>query len=192
MFCPHCGQQQASDQMKFCSRCGFPLSLVSEVLSNGGFLPQLAALHDKKKFELTRRKVFKFALFWFLTFTLILIPIAGVIFGDTRLGERLVPLIAIIGTMGGVLMMLFSLFFKSAAHQNADFASQAPKQFVPQNQMSGAAFGAQTALPPQDANLTPANSVYAPPRGVWRDAQTGELIPPSVTEGTTRLLQKDE
>lgn len=25
MYCPHCGQQQASDEMRFCSRCGFSL-----------------------------------------------------------------------------------------------------------------------------------------------------------------------
>ena len=48
MFCPNCGQQQATEQMRFCSRCGFPLGLVSEILANGGFLPQLAGLNDKK------------------------------------------------------------------------------------------------------------------------------------------------
>ena len=42
MHCPRCGQQQISDQTKFCSRCGFQLGLVSELLMNGGFLPQLA------------------------------------------------------------------------------------------------------------------------------------------------------
>jgi hypothetical protein len=31
MHCPRCGQQQISDQTKFCSRCGFQLGLVSEL-----------------------------------------------------------------------------------------------------------------------------------------------------------------
>src|SRR4051812_24535522 len=38
MFCPQCGQQQASDERRFCSRCGFPLSIVAELLASGGVL----------------------------------------------------------------------------------------------------------------------------------------------------------
>ncbi|HYP51045.1 MAG TPA: hypothetical protein VEQ34_08905, partial [Pyrinomonadaceae bacterium] len=81
MFCPNCGQQQATEQMRFCSRCGFPLGLVTEILANGGFLPQLAAINDKKRL-FTRRKVFLFGLVWFLLFILIIIPITAVIFND--------------------------------------------------------------------------------------------------------------
>ena len=45
MYCPRCGQQQVSEEIKFCSRCGFPLGLVSEIIMHGGFLPQLADLY---------------------------------------------------------------------------------------------------------------------------------------------------
>ena len=38
MFCPKCNQQQISDDVRFCSRCGFPLSVVAELLSNDGVL----------------------------------------------------------------------------------------------------------------------------------------------------------
>ena len=34
MFCPRCGQEQISDEMRFCSRCGFQLTGVSELLLN--------------------------------------------------------------------------------------------------------------------------------------------------------------
>lgn len=30
MFCPKCGQEQASESMHFCSRCGFKLNIVEE------------------------------------------------------------------------------------------------------------------------------------------------------------------
>src|ERR687895_206139 len=40
MHCPQCGQQQASSEMRFCSRCGFPLGGVVELLARGGVLPQ--------------------------------------------------------------------------------------------------------------------------------------------------------
>ena len=37
MFCPKCGQPQADD-VRFCSRCGFPLAGVNELLLRGGQL----------------------------------------------------------------------------------------------------------------------------------------------------------
>jgi uncharacterized protein (DUF983 family) len=33
MFCPNCGQEQASESVRFCSRCGFKLSMVEEPLA---------------------------------------------------------------------------------------------------------------------------------------------------------------
>jgi hypothetical protein len=188
MFCPNCGQQQVTDQMRFCSRCGFPLGLVSEVLANGGFLPQLAAINDKKRF-FTRRKVFLFGLIWFLLFLVIIIPITAILFNDDRAGEVIIPFVAIIGTMGGLLMMLFSLLFESEKNK-MKLPLQQPQNFIPQNQVS--APHAQNALPPQAANFTPTSGAYTPPRTSWREAKTGELVPPSITEGTTRLLEKDD
>jgi hypothetical protein len=39
MYCPKCSQEQASDEMRFCSRCGFALTIVSQLIANGGALP---------------------------------------------------------------------------------------------------------------------------------------------------------
>ncbi len=39
MFCPQCGQQQASGIVRFCSRCGFPLDGVIQLLGSGGMVP---------------------------------------------------------------------------------------------------------------------------------------------------------
>ena len=36
MYCPNCGQQQISDEMRFCSRCGLALSGLAEWLARGG------------------------------------------------------------------------------------------------------------------------------------------------------------
>lgn len=35
MYCPQCSQQQATGEMRFCSRCGFPLKIVSQLVANG-------------------------------------------------------------------------------------------------------------------------------------------------------------
>ena len=39
MYCPRCGQQQVSGELRFCARCGFPLVGVGELLAHGGLLP---------------------------------------------------------------------------------------------------------------------------------------------------------
>jgi len=36
MFCPKCGHQQVIDEIRFCSKCGFALSIVSEAIQNEG------------------------------------------------------------------------------------------------------------------------------------------------------------
>ncbi|MCA1600185.1 MAG: zinc ribbon domain-containing protein [Acidobacteria bacterium] len=33
MYCPKCGQEQASESVRFCSRCGFKLNTVEEALA---------------------------------------------------------------------------------------------------------------------------------------------------------------
>src|SRR5215207_1002707 len=38
MYCPNCGQQQVSEEMRFCSRCGLALTGLAEWLA-GGSLP---------------------------------------------------------------------------------------------------------------------------------------------------------
>ncbi len=180
MFCPNCGQQQVSEEIKFCSRCGFPMGLVSELLAHGGFLPQLAELYKSKHF-FSRRNGLIFSLFWFMIFVLILTPLAGVSNLDDLAG-----VFALIGTMGGLVLMVASFL---------TLKKEQPKFDIPQNTLSGSSaknlHGTnQNALPPQQTQ--PAQS-YAAPANAWKSADTGELVRPnSVTEGTTKLLKKDE
>ena len=34
MFCPQCGHRQVSDETRFCSRCGLPLNVVTDLLAH--------------------------------------------------------------------------------------------------------------------------------------------------------------
>jgi len=184
MHCPRCGQQQVSEDIKFCSRCGFPLGLVSEILAHGGFLPQLADLHNKSKKWLTRNFGLKFSLIWFLLINFILVPLAAI----TKGPGGVIAGLAIIGFCGGLLIAALSFLFLQKEpdkfknpneFQNNNFAPQ----YLGGNQN-------QTALPPQTSQPF---SAYAPPgAGSWKAPDTGELVPRTVTEGTTKLLQKDE
>ena len=40
MYCPKCSQSQVSAEMRYCSRCGFPLANVAVLLNHEGAIPQ--------------------------------------------------------------------------------------------------------------------------------------------------------
>lgn len=180
MHCPRCGQQQVSEETRFCSRCGFPLGLVSEVLANGGFLPQLADLHTKKKKFWTRKNGMKIGLTWFLVATFLLTPLAALAGLEEGAGA-----IAVLGFMGGLLMMFFSWMFLEGEPKIAQFDTA----YQPVNYLSGNVTR-QNVLPPQQTQ--PVQDFVPPSAGSWKAPNTGELVPHSVTEGTTKLLQKEE
>src|SRR5947209_20415375 len=46
MFCPRCGQQQASEEVRFCSRCGLHLDALAEFVESGGRLASRDASED--------------------------------------------------------------------------------------------------------------------------------------------------
>ena len=177
MHCPSCGQQQVSNETKFCSRCGMPLTLVSEVLVHGGYLPQLAELEKASGTIYTRRNGVIFSLFWLIFWLLIMAVVFGGIFNVDILGE----LFSVIGIFGGLLIFLFSLFFLKRGSKNP-FSGQHIHQQAP------ALYGqSMPALPPQQSIPTQA---YVPQAGSWRD--TNDLEPQNVTENATKLLEKDE
>lgn len=178
MFCPRCGQEQISENTRFCSRCGFLLETVSEVLANGGVLPQLLELNEKKNW-LTRKNGLIFSLFWFMFFVLLLTPLSGA-FGP----HGFAAFFALFGAMGALILLVAS--FLMLKKPTANFFQELPKRHQPQN-LSGAA---QNALPPPQSQ--PVENYVSPVKN-WKAPNTGEFAkPPSVIEETTKLLQKDE
>ena len=183
MFCPRCSQEQVSEETKFCSRCGLPLGLVSEIITNGGFQPQLIGAKTKKNRKwLTRKNGLVFSLFWFIFFALILTPIFGGAVGD----DAGALVFAVIGTMGGIILAIASFAFLKKAPKSNDALIQESANYNIQN-----LYGSQqTALPPQQSQTAQS---YVSPTHSWRAPDTGEMVQPqSVTEVTTRLLKKDE
>lgn len=179
MHCPSCGQQQVSTETKFCSKCGLPLGVVSEVLAHGGFLPQLAHL-NKKSTVFNKKNGVVFGTFWFIFFTLF----CTAFFGILDAPERLIGILAITGVFGTMMIMIASLIFLPSSKTSfAKFAAlPTPNNHgLPRYQQN-------QALPPQQS--MPASAYTSPQAGNWRD--TSDLQPTSITEGTTRLLDKDE
>lgn len=178
MYCPQCGQQQASTEMRFCSRCGFPLAGVVELLASGGLLNSSGEPQTQKMSP--RRKGVQQGVLMMLIGA-VLVPILAV-FNYFQHGpnifDLLVPLAAVICFAGGLVRILYATFFEESAPSLKQDASA----YVPQPAPAQLNVGARVnALPPLQS--TPVQD-FMP-----RRANTAELVrPPSVTENTTRLL----
>ena len=193
MHCPSCGQLHVSstehlrplplwrDKIKFCSRCGFPMELVAELLDHGGFLPKLAELDQKKTF-FTKKNGVVFSIVWMIVLMMLIPAIIGIGNGP---GEAQ-ALSAVIGLFGGLIIMIGSLTFLPSSEQHPLLNAQ---QMQSPPATTRGLHGAQhQALPPQESIPV---SVHVPPRaGIWRD--TNDLEPSSLTESTTRPLEKEE
>jgi hypothetical protein len=183
MHCPQCGQQQVSGELRFCSRCGFPLAGVTELLATGGSLPVVEAATGKKRHSPRYEGVRQGVIMFFLG--AVIVPLLGILNSfqphDATLLDLLVPITAVLFFVGGFVRILYALIFEegatpSAHVQNASFPYVPP---VASSRLSTGARG--TALPP--AQSIPVSS--------WRQPHnTAEIVrPPSVTENTTRLLK---
>jgi hypothetical protein len=185
MFCPNCGQRQNSNDARFCASCGFPLNVVVELLSNSGQLPwrthALSGGHSSP-----RSRGIKQGAFLMLS-TVIVVPIV-IFLGVALMGlpGELIPLASILCVMGGLLRMLYALFFESNVPNDAPgaFVQQYVPPAIPPNYLGA---------PQQASVLPPTRSTPVPAYSRPQRYNTGELVEPpqsSVTDHTTRLLDK--
>src|SRR6266404_9244446 len=181
MYCPQCGQQQATDSMRFCARCGFPREGAMVLLAHRGMLPRYEAAAGETKISARRRGVKQGALLMLIG--AVLVPLLGVFssfapFTIGRAFEFFAAAAAILCFLGGPLRMLFAaLFEEGAPHKQFTMPSSYPPPAIP---------------PP--VRLTTLPQANAAPQLGWRARpQTAEFNqPPSVTDHTTRLLEKTE
>ena len=186
MFCPNCGQRQTSNDARFCSACGFPLNVVSDVLAGGGRLHWRPPEASAPAPLTPRQKGIRQGTMLMLS-TLLVVPLIA-IFGVAMLdlpGE-LVALAAVICFMGGLLRILYALMLENHARPAAGPAAPAyvPPPTIP-DYLGAPVRGTSLPPPPQG---TPIPAQARPQR-----YHTGELVEPpraSVTEHTTRLLDK--
>lgn len=188
MFCPHCGQKQISNEVRFCSSCGFHLNVVSDLLLTGGRPAYQQQPAPGVRQLSPRQKGIRQGAMMMLS-TLVVVPIViflGVVMLD--MDGALIPLAGSLCVMGGLLRMLYAVFFESefspelpAAPSPAYVPPPSPPNYLgaPQPQHN-------SALPPPQSAPVPAQT-FRPP-----SYDTGELPPrpPSVTDHTTRLLEK--
>ena len=181
MYCPRCGQLQATDSMRFCSRCGFSMEGTVHLLAHGGMLPVYQQPVGEKTVSPRRRGVKQGTLIILLG--VLLVPILGVFasYAPGRLSnvfEFFTAIAALLCFLGGPLRMLFAAIFEEGA--------PSPMHFTPpmSYKVPAAVSPAQvSALPPPAVN----------PVSQWRQRpDTGEIqTPASVTDSTTKLLDRE-
>jgi hypothetical protein len=178
MYCPQCGQQQASSEMRFCSRCGFPLAGVSELLASGGVLKSSGGEELREESLAPRRRGVKQGVLLLVRFLLII----NYNQHQTTLLEIFVAISAVIFFAGGLMRILYARLFESAAPA---LKSDSPAQATP-------TVPAQLNTGARVSTLPPAQSTPVP-SFMPRRVNTAELAqPPSVTENTTRLLDEEK
>lgn len=180
MFCPQCGQRQPSNEARFCSSCGFQLYVVTELLKSGGQMIRRPTAPGQMT---PRSRGLRQGLMMMLS-ALVIVPFVAIVgAGLLNLPGELVAVAAVICMMGGFLRMMYALLFESSEAPEPPAAAQhyVPPASVPN--YLGAQHIPSALPPPRDA---PVNMYRAPHR-----FDTGEIVPPpSVTDHTTRLLDK--
>jgi hypothetical protein len=174
MHCPQCGQQQVSDEVRFCKGCGFALSAVKELLVTGGISPTEIE-SNKLRVSPRRRGVRQGAILLFIA--MCLLPLASVI-GD-RWGE-IIPLTFV---MAGLMRLLYAGIFQEGAPKTAAQVGRLPPAAT--NRVGQVSTASERVLPPVQG--VPVTDFQAA-RGVTKEMAG----PPSVTEQTTKLLDDQD
>lgn len=173
MYCPKCSQQQVSEDVRFCSRCGFQMHVVVRLLETNGVLagfepemPEKISLYKRITSSAGAKLVFIS-----IVMTIFLFIIA--LFTNTPQILVLPFFLFVIGAA----MIIYKLIFGEKPNAATDANFYQPKNL---NQTKSS-----KELP---SIQTEPVSFYESPRRT-----TGELRqpPPSVTESTTKLLEPD-
>jgi hypothetical protein len=169
MFCPQCGQQ-SSDEVRFCPRCGLQLAgLPAYVAAND---PAAHRPDAARAAELTakRRGTRRGAKLMF--FSVVLFPI---FFGFCFIVDNPAPLfVPFTVFLTGLVMLVYARLF-------GDELVQVPQRTPGRDLSAG---GDRPALGAPQFNPAPLFN--------QQRANTAEIYqPPSITENTTKLLDKD-
>lgn len=183
MHCPKCGQQQITEETRFCSRCGFLLTGISQVVANEGQLPASAQTKPTKLSP--RARGVRKGLFFFLLSFLVL-PIIMLITIATDHEPFVLFAAAVIFIVGGLLRAAYALMFESPVEVPLGIPAAHGH-----NQPQTISSGDPNALP--EASTIPAAAYSAPPEtGMWRDTNDLQKTPHSITDSTTKLLERDQ
>jgi hypothetical protein len=180
MYCPKCSQQQVSDEMRFCSRCGFPLSAVRKLVAGEGAFIEHRAEAQAGQLSRSQKGVRKGA--WMMLASLALTLGVGLI---TAVDDEFAILLflPVLCFIIGFARVLYGVFL-------AEKMASLVKRDAPQPQVASIMPG-QLGTNVRSLELPPLGGKPAEGFNQQR-MKTAEMVqPPSVTENTTRLLDEE-
>ena len=182
MHCPKCGQQQVSEETRFCSRCGLLLTEIEKIVALDGRTP-VSGKHNSS----ARVRGLKRGLFILLT-SFLFVPLASIIALAVEADTPVFPaIVAFLTVVGGMLRMAYALLFESGEPESAE-------QLTAEKGRSKGIFrkkkGVQE-LPAMPAATSASPFYSAPEQGKWRDTNDLNARPSSVTDNTTKLLHQE-
>lgn len=153
------------------------------LLAHGGMVPLYQPLAGEQKVSPRKRGVKQGAMIFLLGVLLVPILATFTSFAPGRLGnvfEFFTVVSALLCFTGGPLRMLFAALFEEGAPA---------RQFVPMS-----SYAPPAIPPPPAARVSALPPAAVNPASQWRPRpQTAEILqPPSVTDHTTRLLDKSD
>jgi hypothetical protein len=156
---------------------------VMELISNEGLIPEKYVKLKDGKNSPKKRGIKQGAMLFFSG--ILIVPLLAIIFvGIFNFEGYIVGIAAMLTFLGGLLRMLYALLFESGNPNDETLEEnvlESSQKFLNKQRD-------HNALPPQQSIPT---SAYVPPAaGNWRD--TSDLEPSSVTENTTKLLEKNQ
>jgi hypothetical protein len=171
MFCPKCGQQ-SPDEVRFCPRCGLQLDGLAAYVASNGHAPAAAPDPRAPLMTARRRGMRRGAKLMFIC--AVLLPAAALLaFEDDAPG----PLLLVCTTfLAGLAWLVYSWLFSDNVLPVGKRAKRRDRDL--------AAAGDNPALGTPQFTPTPLFN--------QQRSNTAEIYrPPSVTENTTKLLDKD-
>ena len=179
MYCPKCSQQQVSVEVRFCSRCGFQLGAVRELIASSDAFVWHEAGAQGSQLSPALRGVRKGIWIMLACFPLALFAGLLTAIDDVFAVLLLMPVLCFIA---GFARLLYATFIEEKA---------------PRVKRDASRLHVASAMPAQPVNVV--RSPELPPARVApvkdftaQRIKTAEMIqPPSVTENTTRLLDEE-
>ncbi len=181
MYCPQCSQEQISDEVRFCPRCGFQLDALKMLLAENQNGLAMSEIEPETQLVSTRKRdvLLGATVMLVAAISIVLLMISGV--AVTPWLAVIIPLLLVWTGIVSVILLsghaareVTNLFSKDASASPSQVASRLITRLNP---------AARHPLPP-------AQSASVSGFGSWR-VNTAELAqPPSVTERTTNSLNK--
>src|SRR3990170_391858 len=101
MFCPTCGHERSTDETTYCSRCGFLLTGVTELMQAGGKLPSTQRAVPGNTISKKTRGIRKGIFIFLLSF--LVVPLIAIATLAVDAEPYLVVISAILLAVGGLL-----------------------------------------------------------------------------------------